>query len=70
MDIKIILMCGISSGFGFIFGIFFVGIIFGLEVVVFGIMNYISLIFCFFLVFIGNFVIELFNVYYVYYFIL
>lgn len=70
MDTKIILMCGISSGFGSIFGTPLAGTIFGLEVAALGTMNYISLIPCFFSAFIGNLVTESFNVHHAHYSIL
>ncbi|AQS10870.1 chloride/fluoride channel protein [Clostridium saccharobutylicum] len=70
MDTKIILMCGISSGFGSIFGTPLAGTIFGLEVAALGTMNYISLIPCFFSAFIGNLVTESFNVHHTHYSIL
>lgn len=70
MDTKIVLMCGISSGFGSIFGTPLAGTIFGLEVVALGTMNYTSLIPCFFSAFIGNLVTESFNVHHAHYSIL
>lgn len=46
-DRKILLMCGISSGFGSVFGTPLAGTIFGLEVAAIGMMRYQALIPCF-----------------------
>ena len=46
-DRKILLMCGISSGFGSVFGTPLAGTIFGLEVVAIGMVRYQALIPCF-----------------------
>ncbi len=55
-DLNIILMCGISSGFGSVFGTPLAGTIFGLEVATLGKMNYAAIIPCFTSAFIGNLV--------------
>ncbi|WP_310502288.1 voltage-gated chloride channel family protein [Paenibacillus qinlingensis] len=47
MDRKILLMCGISSGFGSVFGTPLAGTIFALEVAAIGMMRYQALIPCF-----------------------
>ncbi|WP_420851106.1 voltage-gated chloride channel family protein [Paenibacillus alba] len=53
-DRKILLMCGISSGFGSIFGTPLAGTIFGMEVVALGLVRYQALIPCFIASFVGN----------------
>ena len=55
-DRRIILMCGISSGFGSVFGTPLAGTIFGMEVIVLGTMEYTALIPCFIASFVGNLV--------------
>jgi len=56
IDRKILLVCGISSGFGSIFGTPLTGTIFGLEVLAIGSMKYDSLIPCFTASFVGSLV--------------
>ncbi|MBB6622710.1 voltage-gated chloride channel family protein [Clostridium gasigenes] len=70
IDTKIILMCGISSGFASVFGTPLAGTIFGLEVAVLGIMSYEALIPCFTAAFIGNFTTVFFGVHHTHYKIL
>ncbi|WP_425270892.1 voltage-gated chloride channel family protein [Paenibacillus ferrarius] len=53
-DRKILLMCGISSGFGSIFGTPLAGTIFGMEVVALGLVRYQALIPCFIASLVGN----------------
>ncbi|ERK30769.1 chloride channel protein [Clostridium intestinale] len=53
-DRRIILMCGISSGFGAVFGTPLAGTIFGMEVISIGSMEYSALIPCFTASFTGN----------------
>jgi len=55
-DRKILLLCGISSGFGSIFGTPLTGTIFGLEVIAIGSMKYDALIPCFTASFVGSLV--------------
>ncbi|WP_163195847.1 voltage-gated chloride channel family protein [Clostridium thermarum] len=55
-DKRIILMCGISSGFGAVFGTPLAGTIFGMEVISIGNMEYSALIPCFIASFSGNLV--------------
>lgn len=62
IDTKIILMSGISSGFGSVFGTPLAGTIFGLEVAALGTMSYEGLIPCFTAAFVGNFVTEAFGI--------
>lgn len=47
LDRKIILMCGISSGFGAVFGTPLAGTLFGLEVLAIGLISYEALLPCF-----------------------
>jgi H+/Cl- antiporter ClcA len=53
-DRKIILMCGISSGFGSVFGTPLSGAIFGMEVLAIGMIQYEALVPCFVASFVGN----------------
>ena len=69
-DTKIILMCGISSGFGSVFGTPLAGTIFGLEVAALGTMNYTGLIPCFISAFVGNIVTEVLGIHHTHYSIL
>ena len=70
IDTKIILMCGISSGFGSVFGTPLAGTIFGLEVAALGTMNYSGLIPCFTAAFVGNWVTEILEIHHSHYNIL
>ena len=70
IDTKIILMCGISSGFGSVFGTPLAGTIFGLEVAALGTMNYSGLIPCFTAAFVGNWVTEILGIHHSHYNIL
>jgi len=67
IDTKIILMCGISSGFASVFGTPLAGTIFGLEVAALGAMNYSGLIPCFTAAFVGNLVTELLGIHHSHY---
>lgn len=53
-DRKILLMCGISGGFGSVFGTPLAGAVFGLEVIAIGMMSYRALVPCFTASFVGN----------------
>lgn len=55
-DRRILIMCGISGGFGSIFGTPLAGTVFGLEVVAFGMMSYQALIPCFVASIVGDLV--------------
>lgn len=55
-DRKIILMCGISSGFGAVFGTPLAGTIFGLEVLAVGAVSYEALLPCFIASYVGHLV--------------
>lgn len=70
VDTKIILMCGISSGFGSVFGTPLAGTIFGLEVAALGTMSYTGLIPCFISAFVGNLVTEIWGIHHTHYRIL
>ena len=67
IDTKIILMCGISSGFASVFGTPLAGTIFGLEVAALGAMNYSGLIPCFTAAFVGNLVTEILGIHHSHY---
>lgn len=70
VDTKIILMCGISSGFAAVFGTPLAGTIFGLEIATLGTMSYGGLIPCFASAFIGNLVTEAWSIHHTHYDIL
>nr|WP_255654391.1 voltage-gated chloride channel family protein [Cohnella sp. REN36] len=53
-DRKLLLMCGISSGFGSVFGTPLAGTVFGLEVLAIGLMRYEALLPCFVASFVGD----------------
>ncbi|AWB44430.1 voltage-gated chloride channel protein [Paenibacillus sp. CAA11] len=54
VDTRIILMCGISSGFGSVFGTPLAGTVFALEVLVIGMLRYEALLPCFIASFVGD----------------
>jgi H+/Cl- antiporter ClcA len=54
LDRKIILMCGISSGFGAVFGTPLAGTLFGLEVLTIGLISYEALLPCFIASYVGH----------------
>lgn len=56
VDRKILLMCGISGGFGSVFGTPLAGTVFGLEVIAIGLIQYEALIPCFTASFVGHLV--------------
>ncbi|WP_082865586.1 voltage-gated chloride channel family protein [Paenibacillus crassostreae] len=56
VDRQILLMCGISGGFGSVFGTPIAGAVFALEVIVLGVIRYDALIPCFVASFTGNLV--------------
>ncbi|GGG05996.1 voltage-gated chloride channel family protein [Paenibacillus aceti] len=56
MDRRILLMCGISGGFGSVFGTPLAGAVFGLEVIAIGMISYRALIPCFAASFVGDIV--------------
>lgn len=70
IDTRIILMCGISSGFASVFGTPIAGTIFGLEVAALGVMSYEGLIPCFTAAFVGNYITEILGIHHTYYNIL
>jgi H+/Cl- antiporter ClcA len=56
LDRKIILMCGISSGFGAVFGTPLAGTVFGLEILAIGVISYEALLPCFIASYVGHLV--------------
>lgn len=62
LDYTILIISGVSSGFGVVFGTPIAGTIFGLEVTTIGKMRYEAIIPCFISSYIGNFIAELFKV--------
>lgn len=64
---EILVISGISVGFSFVFGIFLVGILFGLEVLVIGKVWIEVIFFSFFVVLFVNFMMESYGVFYLYY---
>jgi len=55
-DRKILLMCGISGGFGSVFGTPLAGTVFGLEVIAIGLISHRALLPCFSAAFVGDLV--------------
>ncbi|MEJ8303529.1 voltage-gated chloride channel family protein [Saccharibacillus sacchari] len=67
-DRKILLMCGISGGFGSIFGTPLAGTIFGLEVIAIGLISHRALLPCFTSSFVGDLIAtRLWNVHHLHY---
>jgi H+/Cl- antiporter ClcA len=66
-DRKIILMCGISSGFGSVFGTPLASTIFGLEVLAIGLISYEALLPCFIASYVGHLVTTAWGVGHIYY---
>ncbi|MDO7204053.1 chloride channel protein [Paraclostridium bifermentans] len=62
MDYTILIISGVSSGFGVVFGTPIAGTVFGLEVSTLGKMRYEAIIPCFISSYIGNFIAEIFKV--------
>lgn len=62
LDYTILIISGVSSGFGVVFGTPIAGTIFGLEVTTIGKMRYEAIIPCFISSYIGNFIAEVFKV--------
>lgn len=62
MDYTILIISGVSSGFGVVFGTPIAGTVFGLEVTTLGKMRYEAIIPCFISSYIGCFIAELFKV--------
>ncbi|QAY66363.1 voltage-gated chloride channel family protein [Paenibacillus protaetiae] len=67
IDRKILLMCGISSGFGSVFGTPLAGTIFGLEVIAIGLVSYQAIIPCFIASFVGNLVTTAWGIHHIHY---
>lgn len=70
IDNRIILMCGISSGFASVFGTPLAGTVFGLEVAALGIMSYEALIPCFTASIVGDIVATAWGIHHTHYKIL
>jgi len=66
-DRKIILMCGISSGFGAVFGTPLAGTIFSLEVLAIGVISYEALLPCFIASYVGHLVTTAWGVSHIHY---
>lgn len=62
IDRRILVMCGISGGFGSAFGAPITGTIFGMEVIALGKMKYEAMVPCFVSSFVGHFVAEAWGV--------
>ncbi|OKP94545.1 voltage-gated chloride channel family protein [Paenibacillus sp. P32E] len=68
LDRQILLMCGISGGFGSIFGTPLAGTLFGLEVIAIGLISHKALLPCFTASFVGDIVTtRLWNVHHIHY---
>ncbi|PZD96214.1 voltage-gated chloride channel protein [Paenibacillus sambharensis] len=67
LDRKIILMCGISGGFGSIFGTPLAGTLFALEVLAFGLVSYEAVLPCFAASFVGHLVTSSWGIYHIHY---
>lgn len=66
-DRKILLMCGISSGFGSVFGTPLAGTIFGIEVAAIGMVRYQALIPCFIASLVGHLVTTTWGIHHLHY---
>lgn len=66
-DRKILLMCGISSGFGSVFGTPLAGTIFGIEVAAIGMVRYQALIPCFIASLVGHLVTTAWGIHHLHY---
>ncbi|WP_079912613.1 voltage-gated chloride channel family protein [Paenibacillus sp. 32352] len=66
-DRKMLLMCGVSSGFGSVFGTPLAGAIFGLEVAAVGLVSYQALIPCFVASFVGDLVTTAWGIHHIHY---
>lgn len=67
LDRKIVLMCGISSGFGAVFGTPLAGTVFGLEVLAIGVISYEALLPCFIASFVGHLVTTAWGIQHIHY---
>ncbi|GIP21571.1 voltage-gated chloride channel protein [Paenibacillus sp. J22TS3] len=66
-DTRIILMCGISGGFGSVFGTPLAGTVFALEVLAIGMMRYEALLPCFIAGFVGSVVTDAWGIHHVHF---
>ncbi|WP_125666095.1 voltage-gated chloride channel family protein [Paenibacillus baekrokdamisoli] len=67
LDRRILLMCGISGGFGSVFGTPLAGTLFGLEVITIGVIRYEALIPCFTSSFVGDLVTKAWGINHIHY---
>lgn len=66
-DRKILLMCGISSGFGSVFGTPLAGTVFGIEVIAIGFVRYQAILPCFIASFVGHLVTTAWGIHHIHY---
>lgn len=66
-DRKILLMCGISSGFGSVFGTPLAGTVFGIEVIAIGLVRYQAIIPCFIASLVGHLVTTAWGIHHIHY---